>query len=116
MPMNFLGPAFQTLFDDELSSSTFESLKKGGDDFWYNKSILPTSLGSLVKHRDLEHPGHQFLKDLFNSYINDGVKEMTNWCFYPIYDYGLTGFEEEFEQAYASGLIEKKFSVQRNVS
>ncbi|MFN8319679.1 MAG: SEC-C metal-binding domain-containing protein [Saprospiraceae bacterium] len=104
----FLGPAFQTLFDDELSSSTFESLKKGGDDFWYNKSILLTSLGSLVKHRDLEHPGHQFLKDLFNSYINDGVKEMTNWCFYPIYDYGLTGFEEEFERAYASGLIEKE--------
>ena len=32
MPMNF-GSGFQTLFDDELSSSTFESLKKGGDDF-----------------------------------------------------------------------------------
>ena len=27
----FFSPGFQTLFDDELSSSTFESLKKGGE-------------------------------------------------------------------------------------
>lgn len=113
---DILGPAFQTLFDDELSSTTFDSLMKGGDDFWYNKSILLTSLGSLIKHKGPEHPSHQFLKDLFNSYINDRVIEMTNWCFYPIHDYGLTGFEEEFERAYANGFIQKEiFGTKENI-
>ncbi len=111
-----LGPAFQTLFEDELSSNTFDSLKKGGDDFWYNKSILLTSLGSLVKHKGPDHEGHPFLKRLFDSYINNGVIEMVNWCFYPIHDYGLNGFEEEFERAYAGGLIQKEiFGTKENI-
>jgi tetratricopeptide (TPR) repeat protein len=113
---DILGPAFQILFDDELSSNTFDSLKKGGDDFWYNKSILLTSLGSLLKHKGPDHEGQTFLKRLFNSYINDGVKEMINWCFYPIHDYGLTGFEEDFERAYAGGFIQKEiFGTKENI-
>ncbi|MBK7009080.1 MAG: SEC-C domain-containing protein [Saprospiraceae bacterium] len=41
---------------------------------------------------------------------------MVNWCFYPIHDYGLNGFEEEFERAYAGGLIQKEiFGTKENI-
>ncbi|MBK8701153.1 MAG: DUF1186 domain-containing protein [Saprospiraceae bacterium] len=103
-----LSPAFQTLFDDELPQNLYAALKSGDDELWFSKSVILNGLGSLVKQRGSEHASHHFLKSLFESYINDEDEEMINWCFNPIEEYGIAGFEEEFERAYEAGFIHEE--------